>query len=435
MITLTNGHLQILGLLAAQGLASSQDLQRATGKSQPTVSRLLADLASQVVTLGRARATRYGVPKSIHGWAAQQPVHWTAEDGSTGTIGTLTLLAGDVVHVETSLVASTSTGTLPWYLMPLQAQGFLGRLLAQRLALHGVDPNPQAWNVETVLFAALQLHDASGAISLGEPAAGPRRREPLPVQVKRLAAALDELAVDVARTLPAGSSAGGEQPKFLARLENEQHVLVKFTPPRGTPFGERWHDLLHAESIASAVLCEHGVPVARTAIVESAARTYLVSERFDRVGVHGRRHVVSVGAAHVGFVADAYTHWGGTCAALARQRRLSDQDALRALALLQFGRLIGNTDMHSGNLGLFVRGEHLARGRFSLAPVYDMLPMRWRPDAVLGGAPDYVPFEPDAASAGSAAAAPAREYWGRLSEHAPVSRALRRVAADMARRM
>ncbi|MFO1297307.1 MAG: hypothetical protein U1F25_13120 [Rubrivivax sp.] len=29
----------------------------------------------------------------------------------------------------------------------------------------------------------------------------------------------------------------------------------------------------------------------------------------------------------------------------------------------------------------------LARGRFTLAPVYDMLPMRWRPDLLSGGAP------------------------------------------------
>ena len=41
-----------------------------------------------------------------------------------------------------------------------------------------------------------------------------------------------------------------------------QAVLVKFSPPRGTPFAERWHDLLHAEALALQVLRDHGATVA-----------------------------------------------------------------------------------------------------------------------------------------------------------------------------
>jgi hypothetical protein len=72
------------------------------------------------------------------------------------------------------------------------------------------------------------------------------------------------------------------------------------------------------------------------------------------------------------------------CAASARQRRLTELDAERAAALLAFGRLIAKSDMHSGNLSLFVELEDLAKGRFTEAPLYDMLPMRWRPNPVLG---------------------------------------------------
>lgn len=239
----------------------------------------------------------------------------------------------------------------------------------------------------------------------------------------------------MSRTLPAGSSAGGEQPKFLALTEDGRHVLVKFTPPRGTPFGERWSDLLHAESLASSVLAAHGVPVAMTSVVQSAARTYLLSERLDCVGERGRRHVVPVGAVHVTFVAGPYTHWAASCEALARQRRLSQVDATRAAALLQFGRLIGNTDMHPGNLGLLVQPHDLAKGRFSLALVYDMLSTRWRPDALVGGASDYSPFAPDALSAASAAAVPAVDFWSRLASFDVVSRALREVAFEMTGRI
>ena len=431
---------RILGLLATRGLASAQELQEAIGRSQPTLSRLLAGLSGEVLTLGRARATRYGIGKSIRGLPAQQPVWWTGGDGTPLRIGTLSLLAGDVLHVEADAFNSTTRGALPWFLSPLQAQGFLGRLLAQRLAGAGVDSQPERWNLETVLFAALHLHDAAGAITLGEPwtptpATATAAHAPLPTEPRQLPAALDALAADVARTLPAGSSAGGEQPKFLALLDDGRHVLVKFTPPRGTPFGERWADLLQAEALASQVLAEHGVDVAATRVVDSAQRSYLLSARFDRIGPRGRRHVVPVGAAHQAFVADTYVNWATSCEALARQRRLPALDARRAEALLHFGRLIGNTDMHAGNLGLFVAREDLARGRFTLAPVYDMLPMRWRPDAAMGGAPDYTPFQPDPRSAGSAAVGPATVFWNRLTQHAPVSRALRQVARQMADRL
>jgi hypothetical protein len=272
-------------------------------------------------------------------------------------------------------------------------------------------------------------------MTLGD--AGAVAREPvrLPADPARQPTALDALASDVARTLPAGSSAAGEQPKFLALTEQGRHVLVKFTPPRGTPFGDRWGDLLHAEVLASRVLRRYGVPVATAAIVESDRRTYLVSERFDRVGERGRRHVVSVGAAHAGFVAGSFPGWSAACEALHRQRRLSAQDAARVTALQQFGHLIGNTDMHAGNLGLFVLLEPAQRGRFTLAPVYDMLPMRWRPDAAFGGARDYAPFEPEPISAGSAAAVPARAYWRELAVHDRVSEPLREVAAEMAERL
>ena len=431
-------HQRILGLLAARGIASGLELQQLLQKSQPTVSRLLARLSGQVLVLGQARATHYGMAKSIRGLPAQQPIWWTGEDGTPTRIGTLSLLAGDHLHVQAGAYGGTTRGALPWFLSPLRPQGFLGRLLAQRLAGAGVDSEPERWNLETVLFAALHLHDPTGAITIGEawssmPATPPPT--PLPTASQQQPAALDELAADVARTLPAGSSAGGEQPKFLALLDDGHHMLVKFTPPRGTPFGDRWADLLHAEALASQVLAEHGVEVADSRVVESAQRCYLLSARFDRSGVRGRRHVVAVGAVHQAFISDAYVHWAASCEALARQRRLPALHARRAEALLHFGRLIGNTDMHSGNLGLFVAPDDLAKGRFTLAPVYDMLPMRWRPDAALGGAADYAPFEPDPRSVGSAAAGPAKVFWARLAAQPRVSRALRQVAAQMAQRL
>ena len=145
--------------------------------------------------------------------------------------------------------------------------------------------------------------------------------------------------------------------------------------------------------------------------------------------------MVAVAAVHEAFVAGPYGHWAGTCEALVHQGRLPAPAGPQARALLEFGRLIGNSDMHGGNLSLFVDIDGLAQGRFALAPVYDMLPMRWRPDPVMGGAADYTPFEPDFVSASGPARGPAQAFWARLAGHRAVGRALRQTASEMALRL
>jgi hypothetical protein len=424
----------ILGVLHSRGLVSAADLMVALGKSQPTVSRLLASLSGRVVALGSGRARRYGLPQPVRGRSARQPLRWVDEQGVATEWGVLTFLAGDWIHIDSKFIQHSPASQLPWFLTPLRAQGFLGRLHARRLQDAGVDPDPEKWELESTLFSALNLHDAPGAVTLGDPVSSQRMPE-LPADEAGLAAALDRLAQDVASTLPAGSSAGGEQPKFLAALASGEQFLVKFTPPRGTPFGDRWHDLLWTEWMAATVLKDHGFEVARSWVVESAKRSYLLSERFDRIGASGRRHVVAIADVHQAFVADTYSHWAATAAELARSGRLSGPDAQAAAALLGFGRLIGNTDMHGGNLGLFVELKDLARGRFRLAPVYDMLAMRWKPDPEMGGAADYTPFEPEVSALTRPALVPARDFWQRLSDLVPVSGGMRAVAAAMSQRL
>ena len=424
----------LLTALRAIGLASSAQLQRATAKSQPTVSRALRGLSGQVVALGQGKATRYGLLQPIRGLAGQQPLWWTNQNGVTERWGHLSFLAGDALHVSAPGIDVTTRGQLPWFLTPLKLQGFLGREWAPRL---GLDRDLEHWPLEQTLFAALRIDDPTGAISMGE-RAGEIVPE-APIDLAARAAYYDSLAADVSATLPAGSSAGGEQAKFLTGLASGERVLVKFSPPRGTPFGERWHDLLHAEALALQVLGEHGVSVAHTRIVESTTRTYLESLRFDRIGPHGlgRRHVVAIDAVHEAFVTGARQNWAATCDALVLQRRMSALDAAAVRALFEFGHLIGNTDMHFGNLSLWA--DDPAKPQFTLAPLYDMLPMRWRTDG-FHGLQDYAPFEPRrtpaAADAGATSArSVAHAFWRRASNHAPLSAALRTVAAEMARRL
>ncbi len=57
--------------------------------------------------------------------------------------------------------------------------------------------------------------------------------------------------------------------------------------------------------------------------------------------------------------------------------------------------MIANTDMHFGNLSLFVDSvADLEKGQFTLAPCYDMLPMRYRPDGGVVFDADYAEFDP-----------------------------------------
>ena len=428
---------RLLATLAGRGMAGSAALQAALGRSQPTLSRLLAGLGSQLVVLGRGRRTRYALPQAVLGQPAQQSLHAVTEDGRITPWGRLIFIRGDRVHVQAQGIDLLVQGRLPWFLAPLRGEGFIGRQQARDLAAWGLPANPEQWSLEQTLFAALRLPDAPGALVLGD-RLGDGDGDGVGAALAPAAPATDPdwdaLAQATAGSLPAGSSAGGEQAKFLTRGADGAPLLVKFSPPRDSPFGQRWHDLLHAEVLALALLAEHGVPVAHCRIVETARRTYLVSQRFDRHGLHGRSHVVALHAVHDAFVQGPRQHWAATCRALAQQRRLPAEAAAQAQALLHFGRLIGNTDMHFGNLSLRVAWADFARGRFTLAPVYDMLPMRWRPDKHSGEL-GLLPFSPEAIDLQSAARPLALLFWQRAAQAPALGAGFRALARAMAQRL
>ena len=83
-------------------------------------------------------------------------------------------------------------------------------MLAGRLAHYGVPSNPETWNVEAALISALNIHDAPGALLLGSHA---QQSRPMQMDANDPAQLLDHIASDIVKTLPIGSSAGGEQPK------------------------------------------------------------------------------------------------------------------------------------------------------------------------------------------------------------------------------
>ncbi len=429
---------KILAYLRLHGASSSESIQSELQISQPTASRHLNALSDEVVALGRGRSIRYAIAEPIGNSAAQQPIWQITEESERVQLGMLSLLEKSQIHVQAhevnELYVSTPQNPLPWYLSPLRAQGFIGRIMAKRLECKGVGANPETWDINAILIAAINTSDAPGNLLLGDiHPLGTHPHIP-PIEPGLF---LDDFSINIAKTLPVGSSAGGEQPKFPAVNAQGKPVLVKFSPPRGTPFGDRWSDLLCAEALSNQVLSRHGFRAAPTEIMQTEARTYLLSERFDRVGEHGCQHVVSMGAVHAAFVSGTYENWAATCDALVSQKRLSVADAVQCRQILQFGRLIGNTDMHSGNASLYARGttlKEVLKGRFQLTPVYDMLPMRWRPDPMVGTF-DYELFDVDVSLVDGVARVAAKDFWSSLSAHALVSQALRDMAREMAGRV
>jgi hypothetical protein len=242
-----------------------------------------------------------------------------------------------------------------------------------------------------------------------------------------------ELATEVMEGGLPGSSAHGENPKFLAAMATAgriRHVLVKFSPPIDTDLGRRWADLLIAEHHAHLLLREAGLPACESRIFECGDRLFLEVDRFDRDGEHGRIGVtslMSISLARHGELDD----W------ISASRRLHAEGCIDATTLEQvrfiatFGELIANTDRHFGNLAFYDDYS----GRFSLAPVYDMLPMLFAPQNDQIVARVFRPPEPTANSHG--AWAPARDlaqvYWQALSVNPRISAGFRKLCATCSR--
>lgn len=382
-------HIQAL-LVRAPALTAAQ-LSASTQASQPSISRALNRLGARICRMGAARNTRYAWVQEVMGLPGRAQLLWLGGAAHRARFGELCFLAGNQIYVRGDGVETLMQGHLPWYLTSLQPQGFLGRELARTRP--DLPSDPQQWSLPQVLYAALSgLHDPPGAIRLAEEGLGGGFSSSggwiAPLDVLERAQHYDTLATQIGHSLPARSSAGGEQPKFTARVEGMGDVIVKFTPPRDTPFGERWFGLLQLEQLALGLLRTHGFATAQTELLHGPQRTHLQSLRFDRGETMLRRHVVAIDALHGEFVGGARHHWVHTCEALAEKKLISQQDLSTAATLHAFGHFIANTDMHFGNLSFFV--DDIAKPQLRLAPLYDMLPMKWRPgvhDGVLNADP------------------------------------------------
>jgi len=360
------------------------------GVSRATLMRAVQSLGSQIVVRGRARKTTYAARRALRGSWQDLPLYRIDADGQAHEVSQLQLLypAGcaldGVEQLGWPLDKDMCDGWfegLPYFLDDMRPQGFLGRHFAARYAdLLQLGTDPRMWSEDDTLHALCLLgHDLPGNYIVGEPAmrqwlAG-CQQEVVTLDTTEIESAYPRLAQDALLHGVAGSSAGGEFPKFTAlRAIGGQacHVVVKFSGSDATPGTVRWSDLLVCEHLAlNTVATQLGLHAAMSEVHQAAGRTFLEVQRFDRHGAHGRSAVCSWQALNAALCGLAGKPWPEGGAALLKLGVFNAEDVLALQRLWWFGRLIANTDMHDGNLSF--------RPGLEIAPVYDMLPMAYAP--------------------------------------------------------
>ena len=379
-----------LSTYLARGPRSARQLIEYSGVSQPTVSRILNKLGREIVRIGAARSIQYALRDRR---LPDIPVYRVDAEGKVRTLGLLIPVRpeGFVLRQEEG-ITQHSDG-MPWWLFDMRPQGYLGRRYAARHgAMLGLPEQLTDWT-DTHALRALLAH---GQDVIGDLLLGDLTRErfltaplPTPIPAQAKAEAYVQLANEAIQGDRPGSSAGGEQPKFTTFAdtpEGPRHVIVKFSEPEKSPVSERWCDLLLAEHLALSTLNAAYVPAAQTQLIEHEGQRFLEVSRFDRIGPQGRRGIVSLTALDAEFVGAGAGGWPLITQRLAAEKQIHPESASRAALLWAFGTLIGNTDMHNGNLSFVFEQGHPNR----LASAYDMTPMAFAPRSG-GGLPDTLP--------------------------------------------
>lgn len=380
--------------LALQPAQAAPELAAVLGVSVPTLHRQMARLpAGEVISAGRARRTRHALARRLRGGPSQLPVFAVGREGRLQAVGPLTLTQPEGSHL---LLADAGWPVpeeardgwwpgLPYPLHQMRPQGYMGRQFARlshrRLQ---VPEDVTRWSDDDALFVmSVAGSDLSGNLIVGEAACqqwlAERAQPQAPMAEAEHVAHYLQRADEAVATGVAGSSAAGEFPKFTAARAlagaATPHVIVKFSGADDSTTVRRWADLLVCEHLAlEAAATLPGLRAARSRILAGGGRTFLEVERFDRHGDAGRSALCALDVLDAAFLGRGGSQWPALTAALDGLGLLAEGVAPAVQRLWWFGRLIANSDMHTGNLA-FAPHE----GRLTLAPAYDMLPMRLAP--------------------------------------------------------
>ena len=403
-----------------RGVLPAADLRQRLSISPATLMRAVRDAGSDVIPIGRGRATRYGLRDT---WptlnTSRFPLFRISETGMPRGEGDLfTLAARQTVWMPRGTVSEG----LPIELADARPSGFLGRHFAATHADLRLPSRLTDWSDHHILLAMSRRgDDLPGSLLIGDESFARWQALDIPVRTR-------DTYPDLARATiaghPPGSSAGGERPKFGAFVD-DHHVLVKFAARGGTgdSVARRWCDLLVLEALALNVVAARGVTAAQTRVIDTDSHCFLESRRFDRVGIRGRVAILSLAAVHD----DPADSWARAAVLLREAGRLSRDDARRLQWLDAFGMLIANTDRHPYNVVFFAEGPTLR-----LAPAFDQTSALYSPTDD-GQVPPRVFASPhataDTLEVWDEARAAAREFWQRAADDTRVSDDVRVLAA------
>lgn len=427
---------QLLATLGRQVEARASELVSLLGVSQQTVSRLINAAGERVCRMGRARATRYALTRSLPGLGTRVPVHQVDERGDIRRYGELHLLVNGSHWLELADGSGRRFEGLPPFAADMSPQGYIGRSFTTHHPELSLPPSITYWSDDHRLIAlAHRGEDCVGDLILGDESLN-RFLADVPRSARR--GDYPQLLHTSLSGQP-GSSAGGEQPKFTVYSEG-RHVLVKFADRDEGAASRRWRDLLVCESLALEAIRQAGLEAASATSLLLEGYRFLEVERFDRIGARGRKALVSLRALDNEYFGDLDT-WTKAAGRLLKAGFVDAEDARRMRWLDTFGQLIGNTDRHFGNLsffveepgfflktpGLFTKGARPLR----LAPIYDMLPMVFAPEGASVVERSFVP-QPrtaDTLDVWPHAARSALAYWNQLIDSNELSAEFRERCA------
>lgn len=391
---------------------SAAQLMAALGVSQPTLSRTIQNLAHSVTSFRIAgqRTPRYALLRELpRGLGARQQIYRYLGQGNVVPFAQVEFLSGGATLERMGKATRLYEG-LPPYMSFAAPSGFLGRQIAHEASkAPGFPASLKDWNDDhRVAYLFTMGMNLPGNLVFGDVCLQAEldflRLTPTSAENK-----LDDyvrMAAQLKGTVY-GSSAGGEQPKFLWMTEDTGHVIVKFAKR-----GSRMAELLPLEHLALRSLAEVGVPASRTQLLVSDEHVFLEVQRFDRLGLTGRVGMLSAGAVDDEFFGKRDT-WPEFAARCEREKYLSAEDARHVDTMAAFSELIGNNDRHFENISLLIREDGEYQG---IAPAYDILPMRY---ASIGGGvdPDLTTLEPKVGTIGAKpevwrrAHAAAERFW------------------------
>lgn len=450
---------EFLHLLRQHHLLTAEQLRQRLKVSPATLMRTVrAAPQGMVLNIGRARRSAYALRRPLRGNMAPLPLYAVSQSGRADQIGLLHLayphgtlleLAGHQDDFEWPLNQTATRMRdgwfegAPYFLQDMRPQGFLGRQFARaNAAMLQVSENPLAWSDDDALHVLSVLGaDQPGNFIIGDTAlrlwqaSQSAGRNPAIVEGEEAQAYIEFAALAMAQGHQ-GASAGGEFPKFSAMRTLDgtpAHVLVKFSGSDDSPGTRRWSDLLVCEQLASEIVPTLGALTgSRSRILQAGGRTFLEVERFDRHGMAGRSGLCSWAAINADWFGLTDHAWLEGSTALRGASLIDDATAQAIEQLTFFGSLIANTDMHDGNLSFLPRASTPAAHALCLAPVYDMLPMAYRPQVGVE-LPD-VNFTPKLPLPGqreswSNAACAAIHFWQRAADDPRISSAFREICA------